>query len=433
MNILFYNPAPVPKRYVPYEAIKGSAFFRRPNYDAMRLKYLSGDASYHYYDERIEAQPQFTPDLVVVNVPLNLARYIQSTVRKKWPQSTIISYGFYPTLCPDECATFSDVVVRGDIANVWDTLLSDAQHNRLDRQYASNRDDQFHADRTLEMQYGFTPLLSQLRTSFGCTCDEENRDYCYENIMYPEYRQWDVREAAEEVSRITRKIVYLRDDDFLYDVDYAARLLERCWRYKKMWVFQTDRRLFDQPSMVRVLRDNGVRIIWFKEDWLGPDLVNRIDDPAFMRDKIRQVNIIHKYRITFGCKLRLGYDGENEMFYQKLMKLLMKTKIDLLKITIQTPIPNTPLYRRYHRQKKIVSDLTLYDQWMPVVKVAKIPPQTLYSYTEWLRDRFYSWDSILFRNILVSPKLGVYNTIFFYLIPNLSFRNNFLEKVGYPP
>ena len=70
---------------------------------------------------------------------------------------------------------------------------------------------------------------------------------------------------------------------------------------------------------------------------------------------------------------------------------------------------------------------------MPVVKLPGTTPKDLYAQMEWLRDRFYSWDSILTRNVVVSPQLGVYNTIFFYLIPNLSFRNNFLEKVGYPP
>jgi len=433
MNILFYNPAPAQKRFVPFEAIKGSAFFRRPNYDAMRLKYLSSGNDYHYYDERIEAKPIVTPDIVVINVPLNLARYIQSTARKRWPKSTIISYGFYATLCPQECKTFSDVVVTGDIANIWHDMLSDMQHDRLAPQYTSNRHDQFHVDRALETRYGFTPLLSQLRTSFGCTCEDNDREFCYENIIYPEYKQWDVKEAADEVSRIKRKIVYLRDDDFLHDLDYAAGILERCWQYKKMWVFETKRRLFRHPQLARLLRDNGVRIIWFKEDWLGQDLVQKIDDPGFLAEKKRQVNLIHKYRIAFGCKLRLGYENESLEFYQKLLRFLMKTKVDLLKITVQTPIPNTPLFNGYKRQGKIAADLTMYDQWMPVVNVSETTPQTLYSWMEWLRDRFYSWDSILVRNVLVSPKLGVYNTIFFYLIPNLSFRNNFLEKVGYPP
>ena len=84
MKILFYNPATTQKRYIAYEAIKGSAFFRRPNYDAMRLAYLSKEHDFRYYDERIETKPDFSPDLLIANVPLNLSRYVSSTIRKNW-------------------------------------------------------------------------------------------------------------------------------------------------------------------------------------------------------------------------------------------------------------------------------------------------------------------------------------------------------------
>jgi hypothetical protein len=49
------------------------------------------------------------------------------------------------------------------------------------------------------------------------------------------------------------------------------------------------------------------------------------------------------------------------------------------------------------------------------------------------RDNFYAIDAILRRGMIVSQKLGVYNSVFFFLIPSLSYRNNFLERVGYPP
>jgi len=134
MKILFYNPATTQKRYIAYEAIKGSAFFRRPNYDAMRLQYLSKDHDYYYYDERIEEKPDYTPHLVVVNVPLNLSRYIESTIRRMFPGPTkIVGYGFYPTLFPTRMKKACDSVVIGDIANIWKTILADAQRKKLER------------------------------------------------------------------------------------------------------------------------------------------------------------------------------------------------------------------------------------------------------------------------------------------------------------
>lgn len=434
MRILFYNPAPTQKRFVPFEAIKGSAFFRRPNYDAMRLAFLSKGHDFFYYDERIEEKPDFTPDILVVNVPLNLSRYIQNTIRKRWGKKTrIICYGFYTTLFPKSNKKFADIIVIGDIANVWNKILSDAETNNYAKVYKSNSLVQFNVDRRIEEKYGFTPALSQLRTSFGCTCLNTQKDFCYENILYKKYVQWEINDVVEEISRIKRKIIFIRDDDFLYDIDYTVKLIEKCWRLKKMWIFQTSSHIFNQDSILPILRDNGTRIIWLKEDWLGKDLQNNIDDKNYLKEKKHQVNLIHKYRIAVGCKLRQGFEGEDFDFYRKLLKFLIKIKVDLIKITVQTPIPQTVMYKDYIKRGQIIKDLTLYDQWMPVVSIPGTTPQALYSWMEWLRDSFYSWDSILHRNILVSPKLGLYNTILFYIIPNLSYRNNFLEKVGYPP
>ncbi len=434
MKILFYNPASTQRRFIPFEAIKGSTFFRRPNYDALRLAHLSKGHEYFYYDERIEEKPDYQPDVVVVNVPLSLAYYVESTVRQKWPgKCKIICYGFYPTLFPEQCKKYADSVVIGDIANIWKKMLSDLKHRRLASVYESNRKDQFAVDRTWESKYGFTPVLSQMRTSFGCICPLPHKDFCYENILYKDFVQWDIDKVIEDVAQIRRKIVQIRDDDFLYNLDYAKDVLEKTWRFKKMWIFQTSGDIFKHSEILPLLGDDGTRIIYLKEDWLGHDLAKKINDQGFVREKKHQVAQIHKNRIAVGSLIRLGFEEEDHNFYRTLLHFLVNTRIDFVQICVQTPTPKSVTYDHYRRQDMVVNDLTLFDLWMPVIQNATVEPQALYSWMEWLRDRFYSWDSILLRSIQVSPNLGLYNTVFFYLIPNLSYRNNFLEKVGYPP
>ena len=374
------------------------------------------------------------PDIVIVNVSLTLSRYIESTIRKKWKNKCkIICYGFYSTLFPERNKKFADTVVIGDIVNVWQNIVSDIKNNALAKLYISNRQDQFPVDRTIESKYGFTPILSQLRTSFGCTCPKEQKDFCYENILYKEFVQWDINSVVEEISRMKRKIIFIRDDDFLYDLDYAIKVLEKSWRYKKMWTFQTAGNFFDHSHILPSLREDGVRIIYLKENWLDKDLINKMNNREYTKEKKYEVGLIHNNRIAVGGKLRLGYEGEDYVSYRRLLKFLIDIRLDFIQVTVQTPMPKTNTYEQYLKSGLIVEDLTLFDQWMPVVQAPSIDPQVLYSWMEWLRDRFYSWDSIFLRSVHISAHLGLYNTIFFYLVPNLSYRNNFLEKVGYPP
>jgi hypothetical protein len=433
MKILFYNPTTVQKRFVPYEAIRGSSFFRRPNYDAMRLAYLSQHHEFYYYDERVEDKPHFEPDVVVANVSLTLSRYVENTIRKLWKKAHTICYGFYPTLFPKKTAAFADTVVIGDIANIWHLILEHAQGDALLPLYSSNREDRFGVERSLEVKRGFTPLLSQFRTQFGCACSSEYKDFCYEHIIYKHIVQRDIEDAVKDISCTRRKMIFIRDDDFLNNIEYALSLLERCWRFKKMWLFQTGKSVLERAELFPFFRDHGVRIIWLKEDWLGTDIRSSIENKEYVKEKKHEIVAIHNNRIAVGCMLRLGYPGEDFLFYRRLLHFLSSTRIDLIKVAVQTPMPDTLTYRQAMRDRLLAEDYTLYDQWMPVVQIPGTAPQALYTWMEWLRDSFYSWDSIVRRSVVVSPKLGVYNTMLFYLMPNLSYRDNFLEKVGYPP
>ena len=434
MKILFYNPAPQPKRFVPLEAIRGSSFFRRPNYDAMRLGFLSRKHDFHYYDERVEDRPQFKPDIIVINIPLNLARYVESTVRKRWGDKPLtISYGVYPTSFPKQAKVFSRSVVKGDIVAVWKNILTDVRTKQLGDFYEANAPGGFDIDRSMEDKHGFSRIISQLRTSFGCVCHQTQTDYCPEKVMYDSHRQWPINDTIGEVASIQKKVIVVIDDDFLHNLDYAMTLLGKCWRFKKMWIFQTTGSIFASKGIFQDLRECGVRIIYLKEDWLGNDLCNKINDREFSKRKEHEIHTIHGHRMVAGCKLRLGFDSEDETFYQQLSKFLTEIKIDIVEVKVQTPFPATRTYLEANKNGTIVADLSLFDYWMPVITIKNMKPRDLYMRMEWLRDRFYSWDSIIRRNLWVSQKLGLYNTLFFYLIPNLSYRDNFLEKVGYPP
>ena len=435
MKVLFYNPAPSQRRCTPYEALRGSPFFRTPNYDAMRMGHMLRKDDFMYVDEYIETLSEnIAPDIIVIHVPLNLSRYVENLIASKWKGETCtVCYGAYPTLFPEKTKEMCTSAVNGDICSVWSKIVADFKMNKMAAVYNADRIGHFNVKRKLETKFGFSPFFSQVRTSFGCHCKEEQMDYCPENILYKNTTRWNIYDTADAIASTTRKALFMLDDDFLHDIDYGMRLLEKCWRYKKMWIFQTTGEIFKQPGLFHRLRDGGVRVIYLKEDWLGRELLENLDKETYLKEKEYQIGMIHNCRITVGCKIRLGYEGENTRFYQRLLKFLIRLKVDIIELAVQTPLPGTKTHQSLLRKGKIVQDLSLYDQWMPVVSTPGMAPQALYTNMEWLRDRFYSWDSIMLRNILVSPRLGFYNTIFFYLLPNLSYRSNFLEKVGYPP
>jgi len=435
MKILFYYPVSSAKRFEPLIAIKGSSFFRRPNYDAMRLAYLSRNYDFYYFDERTEEKPEITPDLIVFPVPLALAYYTQ-TLSQQWREkgAKTIAYGVYPSLFLSDAKKHFDVIVRGDITAVWKMILNDYENGEIADVYeAGEAKISFKTYREFEKKYGLTPIISQLRTSYGCFCSPEFKDYCYENIIHKKEQFWDPQEVYLEVSKLQRKMIYIMDDDFLHNLDYACEILGKCWRLKKMWIFQTKGSVFKHPRLMDYLKEHGVRIIYLKEDWLGTNLPKDIYRKDFFKQKEYEVNMVHGSRMTAGAKIMLGFEGENAQFFRDFLKFLLNIKIDFVEIAVCTPLPFTETYKKLEKNKRVNKDLSLYDKWMPVVRFDGITQNELYNWLELLRDSFYSWDAILRRLMMVAPQLGFYNTMFFYLVPNLSYRDNFLEKVGYPP
>jgi hypothetical protein len=311
--------------------------------------------------------------------------------------------------------------------------MADLRSKKIARVYREADRISFKTDRGIEGKSGFTSTFAQLRTGYGCHCHPHQRDYCPENVLYPTTVYWPVGDVVDEIAGIRRKTIYIQDDDFLGDPDRGIKILERCWALKKRWIFQTGPGIFGLPGILPRLQDNGVRIIYLKEDWLGNDLALKIWDKSFVKRIEHQINTIHGHRMALGAKIRLGFEGEDRDFYKALPKFLININLDFIEISAQTPMPHTPTYEKHKRSRRIERDLALFDLWSPVVKIHTLSPQILYSEMERTRDYFYSWDSILKRNALVSQKLGIYNTAFYLLLPNLSYRNNFLEKVGFPP
>lgn len=434
MKIIYYNPATVGRRFTPYEALRGSTFFRRTDFDALRLAYLCRHHEFFYYDEQIADQPKVKPDLVLMNVPLNLAGYVGPALKEKWPESTTtVLCGVYPTLFPEDAKRQASSVIVGDVTVSWPTLMADHARKKMGRVYRDRVGVSFKTNRGLEGQFGFTSAFSQLRTAYGCHCSPEQRDYCPEGILYSTPVICPVENIVEEIARIRRKTIYMLDDDFLVDPDRAVSILERCWSFKKRWIFQTGPRIFELSGILPLLQDHGVRIIYIKEDWLGNDLAQKIGYKSYVKQIEHQINMIHGHRIAVGAKIRLGFEGEDKAFYKVLPKFLININLDFIEVSTQTPLPMTPTYQQYKKSGRIAPDLALFDQWSPVVQLDSLSPQDLYAEMERTRDYFYSWDSIIKRNVLVSQKLGIYNTAFYLLLPNLSYRNNFLEKIGFPP
>lgn len=343
MRFVYLCPASAAARYLPGMALKGATLFRLADYQAMRLASITAPSDdFIYLDERVEEieMPSGT-DLVVmpvtapaVNRAFELSQQLTGSGLK------IIFFGDYPTLKPKVCSNFATSVVRGDITSVWPSILKDIKRNRLKKLYRANNHVSFKVDRRSEDKMGLFRHLAQLYTSFGCTCADEFGGYCSERILYPEVVSMSTSDILTTVSTINKKVIWLKDDDALYDLDRAERLFRQAWSFKKEWIIQTSHRLFERPGFLWLLKEAGVRIIFLKQDWLRTDRITDADDRTeWLKQKRREVDEIHFNRILVGAKVRLEVKEWQRFDAKAFYRMLFGLHIDFLEFSVPTPIP----------------------------------------------------------------------------------------------
>jgi radical SAM superfamily enzyme YgiQ (UPF0313 family) len=90
-----------------------------------------------FYDDRMEDIPFDEPtDLVALSVETFTALRAYKIARQFRARGVpVVMGGYHVTLLPDEVAEEADAIVVGDAEPVWQQLLDDARHHRLQPRY----------------------------------------------------------------------------------------------------------------------------------------------------------------------------------------------------------------------------------------------------------------------------------------------------------
>ncbi|RKX71101.1 hypothetical protein DRP53_02695 [candidate division WOR-3 bacterium] len=387
---------------------KGSIFFRRPDYDYLRLKAMIPELE--YLDERVEPFYYRDADLVLLKVlPHLLTRASEVSLLYRKNDIPVVFFGPLATVGPEFCLRFSDAVVVGDITASIGQIVGDLKKAKLRKIYRARGRISFDVDREMEEHAGFVPDYSQLRLFFGCGC-ERFKELCPEHYLYPRPLFCNRKEAIRLVGEITRKRIILLDDGIDYNPQYYIQLFKDCWHLHKEWIVTATGRIFDHPDLLLAMKRGGVRVVIIK-----PDYFHSHPYEEMRRDLSR----IHQLKMIPGVMVMLLPD-----LSPNVIETVMRLPADFALFPTLTPLPFTP---SFPQDRIDITDLDFYDQGHPVLKGYQG------GLIELIKDRYYSWDRIWLRLANSISSIGIYNA-FTYLLPiNLALRQNFLEGIPYPP
>ncbi len=209
----------------------------------------------------------------------------------------------------------------------------------------------------------------------------------------------------QEIKRLRRRpFIELADDNTFVDHRWGRELCTALIPERIKWFTETDITVADDDGLLNLLRDSRCRqLLIGLESPAGDDLAGVELRTDFKRrraaDYVDAVRKIQNAGITVNGCFVLGLDHQGPDIFQRILDFALALPLFEVQVTVMTPFPGTPLYRRLLQEGRILHpgrwDLcTLFDvNFRPLNMSVDELRNGLY----WLVTRLYSPDCVAAR------------------------------------
>jgi radical SAM superfamily enzyme YgiQ (UPF0313 family) len=296
----------------------------------------------------------------------------------------------HPTLCPEDAASNADAIVVGNAEGVWPQVVEDARCHRLRSIYESPVAGAVtvrkHPPRQLLQTQRYS-TVNAVQASTGCP---NQCDFCAVTAFHQgRYTQRPVKDVIEEVRAIDDDFFMFVDDNLTADPDYATSLFHALAPLKKKWVAQSTLAIARDRDFVKQAADAGCIGIFAGLETFSSDNLTAVGkDCHRVADYQHAVKVLHEHGICVEAGIVLGFDGDDPATFAHTLKMLDRIKVDVIQVSIFTPLPGTPRFERM-RTRIFETDWSHYDFHHVVFTPHRLPPEQLQAGHDWLTRQFY--------------------------------------------
>jgi hypothetical protein len=361
-----------------------------------------------YIDERVEPIEPHAGRLCLIHVAFgqeNRARELLQdwTVRGCAP----VFFGPQVTTWQDAAPSWCRPRVVGDVIDVWPRLRADAEAGSLQPLYRASGNPGYVAPRPIKVNPEMDSDRQTIQFVRGCFCPEPVKPFCPENLYYGSNTlRRTPEEIVGEVITLPRKRIHLLDDDVAALPDYYHEIFSRLRNYHRQWVVNASDRLFDHPRLIRLLAKAGTKIVYLNESFLCGRLERAVTDHRLIHRLYRRVKSLQTSKMLVGARLTMPAKPDPPVNYDKIASVLRQIDLDFIEPRFLEP--DGSLARVIYR-----------------------PMVTTYE-PAWLKNRFYSMETIADRMIRRPRRVGFFTTAVYLLPYSAAYRQSFLEGLPWP-
>ena len=308
----------------------------------------------------------------------------------------VVMGGYHASLNSYEAMEYVDSVVVGVAYEAWENLLDDFQNGKLKRIYYGkvNNNIPIHLPREKISKKSYLTINATFAT-LGCnnTCR-----FCSINKFYKMNRyNRKISEVIQEIKTLNDDFFIFVDDNLIQDREYALMLFKSLIPLKKKWVTQVSIDVSKDDELLMLMSEAGCLGFFIGLETFNKKALNsqekNINSPNEYKEAIKK---IHSYGIFVESGIIFGFDSDDKYVFTDTLKMLKKIKIDLIQLSILTPLPGTELYENM-KDRIIDKNWANYDYRHVVFEPKQISKEELQNGADWVIRKFYSPLNIFIR------------------------------------
>jgi len=315
-------------------------------------------------DENFDEWRGETADLVGITAftsTINRAYEIADQLRAGG--TPVVLGGIHASMLPQEALDHGDAVVAGEAETAWPKLLADFEAGTMAGIYAGERID-LSTSHLMPKRNLLHPgyLWQPIQTSRGCPF---NCSFCsVSRYLGVRYRQRTAEDVLRELRTIPERYVCFLDDNL---IGYSAENRERAIaifrgmieeRMNKRWWMQASINVADDDEVVRLAAKAGCMFVFIgfesTEDSLLAGMGKGINLKTGVRNYASVVAALHRHGIGVLGAFIIGNDGEGEDTYRGLSDFIVRGGIDIVQVSVLTPLPGTRLMERLTEEGRMI-------------------------------------------------------------------------------
>jgi radical SAM superfamily enzyme YgiQ (UPF0313 family) len=355
---------------------------------------------------------------------INRAYEIAQMFKKK--KTKVILGGIHASMLPDEGLRYADSVVVGEAEGIWNQVIQDFENNNLRDKYIGPRLDISQSDIVprrdlLHPDYSWSSIQTSRGCPFKCHFCSVSR------YLGHEYRQKTAEGVLKELDGIQNNLIFFLDDNLIGHTNESKKRAEAIFGgmikrgYHKKWWMQTSINATEDEKLIESAAQAGCLFAFIGFETINSETLSKMRKGINLKigtsNYKKVVRIFHKYGIGVYGAFILGNDYESPIYYKELSKYLIHSGIDIIQISILTPLPGTELMDQLEKEGRLIykdfpHDWEKYRLSYLVHKPEGIEEDIIYRGDNFLKKNIYSFPAFSYR--LVKSFFAVRGGVNFY-------------------